>query len=106
MTPAVTISTKQMSVLTGATQRMLQTWHEKGLVKPAGESDGRNRSYTSEQVHVILRIVRLRQAGIPLRSVRVYLEQEWTSTLRVTEPQVKDGCLLVPYCPKCKRASV
>ncbi len=70
----VTLGTKKVSQLTGASVRQLGYWGRSGLIKH-GEKRGsgvrQRRAYTFQEVIAAMTIVQLRRCGCPLQQVRL-----------------------------------
>src|ERR1700678_3579506 len=61
-------SSQEVIAFTGVTDRQLQWWHERGLVKP--ERVGHRRLYSMRNLTEITVICELRRKGFPLQGVR------------------------------------
>lgn len=71
------ISTSQVAQLTGATMRQLDYWCSTGLIRPATPAggSGKHRRFNFVDVVRLKAIVRLLNAGIPLRRIRRALDK-------------------------------
>ena len=83
---SLALTMSQASVLTGASERQIQHWMDRGYIAPATEG---TRKINGESVDTIILIRQARSAGVPLRRAvdmaRDYLEAEartaWSSSI-------------------------
>ena len=87
-------TTAEVNQITGATLRQLQWWDEKGVLR-ASRGDGLRR-YTFRQVRDADKLRRLSRAGIPPRKAKRYMAMDWDLVVRLKEPAVVAGVLVVP----------
>ena len=88
-------TSREVVALTGITLRQLQWWDERGLVVPARE--GRNRSYSMEDLSEIAVICELRRRGFSLQRMRKvvrFLQREFGKRLAETVTGASDYHLL------------
>ena len=64
-------SSSEVSRLSGATLRQIQTLDEKGIVKPT--KDGHNRSYSADDLAAVIGVTGLRNSGVSLQRIRAAL---------------------------------
>jgi DNA-binding transcriptional MerR regulator len=83
---SLVLTMSQASALTGASERQIQHWMDRGYIAPATRG---TRKINGESIDAIILIRQARAAGIPLRRAvdmaRTYLDAEanaaWTSAL-------------------------
>lgn len=91
------IRSLEMVRLTGVTLRQLQWWDEKGILKPRYGTPYGIRLYSREQVEPIIRMVRLRRAGVPLQALREFAKVQYSRIVSTTKAAVLVGDVLVVF---------
>jgi DNA-binding transcriptional MerR regulator len=89
-----TYTTRQVARLTGVTERQLQLWDEGQIITPA--KPNHQRQYTAADIAAVERARDLRNAGVPLRKLRTFLNWHFSSVQKITVPTIIHGILVVP----------
>ena len=79
----------QIRERTGLSERQLRSWERSGLVSPRRGS-GEQRSYDENDLQVLQRAKRLREAGLSLAEIRRVLNVERNSSLGVEADAIRE----------------
>lgn len=82
---------------TGASNRQLQWWDERGILQP-DTIEKHTRLYTKEQLEQVRRLVMLRKAGVSLQEIRrrKLLTLPWVDVRSGRRPFMVGDILIVP----------